>query len=298
MGQQAIAKTVEVSTAAEFVVNSTGTDQTVNPSQNLFPNVFALAADIDDQSSTLSFSVEWIESDGGVSPLTFTPNRFIVICSTELVDITGAIATKLGFDGTETVREIVGGSLWAIAATNAPEDIWLPQSTTASGTIIPMHTSDQNWFNENPNELFKGTKGTDGNLSGIAYSGRKMRVADWPWIDATNAIPKANSATTIQSVRSFSYVVNSARQMVLDYSTSGNKYCKGVYYVENTDTYGINNSGLPTSWDSGDVNENYVFCSAGPPQVQGASSDITRRYYDVSLELTTAVAPAWGWDIS
>jgi hypothetical protein len=147
--------------------------------------------------------------------------------------------------------------------------------------------------------MFKGQTGVDGNLSGIAYTARKGRNCTWPWILATNAMERANSGTAFEAERCFSKVVNDARQNVLAESGSGNVYCKGVYFIENLTTYTGSAGALPTSWDSGTPNvSNYLFCSAGPPVVDGASDSEQRAYYDLELMLTSAVAPVWTWDIT
>ena len=298
MGQQAILKAVEVSTSDTLIINTDGVDQTINPSQTLFPNILALWADIGDQITLTGASVQWaggVEAAANSIPAHRCRVR-ITPAGDEIVDIGGTLASKFGFTGSESVGSDVFGTY--IGATYSPEEMWLPQESDDGTTFVGRHSSDQNWFNENPTDMFRGSKGVDGNLSGIAYTGRKMRQAEWPWIAATNAIEKADSATTFQSARCFSKVINDARQMVLAESGSGNKYCKGVYYVENLDNYGWSEDDLPETWGDGDVDENYVFCSAGPPTVGGASGETSRRYYDVSLDLTQAVAPSWGWDIS
>jgi hypothetical protein len=302
MPQQAIAKAVEVSLTDTFIINTSGADQTINPSQNLFPNIFALIADLNDQITLTGAALKWVGSEEAAS-FSITANRieaFISAAGDTITDIAGTLAPTLGFTGNETPD--TSGSSSFIVANYPPKEVWLPT----------YHTSDQNWFNENPGELFKGTTAEDGNLSGIAYTARKKRTADWPWEHGENAIENAdpnpatgNTATNkadrlAYASRCFSKVVNDARRMVLEYAASGNLYCKGVYFIEDLDQYGFSSSALPTSWDSGSVEfdstgllSNYVFCSAGPPQVGGASADNSRRYYDVSLDLTTAVAPAW-----
>jgi hypothetical protein len=54
-------------------------------------------------------------------------------------------------------------------------------------------------------------------------------------------------------------------------------------------------SGLPTSWDSGGVtpSDNYVFCNAMEYSVGGSHKNDMRKYYPVSVDLVTAVAPSW-----
>jgi hypothetical protein len=307
MPQQAIAKAVEVSTADTFIINTDGADQTINPSQNLFPNIFALIADLNDQITLTGAALSWVGQDAADS-FSITANRveaYISAAGDTITDIAGTLAPTLGFTGNETPD--TSGSASFIVANYPPEEVWLPT----------YHTSDQSWFNEKPGEVFKGARGTDGNLSGIAYTARRHRMAEWPWEHGENAIENAdpNPATgnstankadrLAYAARSFSKVINDARSMVLAQSGSNNLYCKGVYFIEDLDLYGTTVGALPATWDSGSVEfdstgllSNYVFCSCGPPQINGASSDISRRYYDLALDLTTAVAPAWGWDIS
>jgi hypothetical protein len=166
--------------------------------------------------------------------------------------------------------------------------MWVPE----------LHTSDTNWFNENPEEVFKGQSGVDGNLSGIAYTARKGRTCTWPWIKAENVIERANSGTSFEADRCFVKVVNDARTKVLAQTGSGNVYCKGVYFIEDMDTY-VGIGILPTSWDSGTPNvSNALFCAAGPPVIDGASDSEQKAWYDLQLKLTAAVAPVWTWDIT
>jgi hypothetical protein len=188
-----------------------------------------------------------------------TSNKVVVVCVGNAVSITGTLAATMGFTGSET-------------------------------------PSGSNMFNELPTEMFRGSEGADGNLSGVSYTARKRVNKMWPWESATNAIELANSATAAQAARSFTKVIHDARQMVLAQSGSSNVYCKGVYYLPDVSVY--HGAGtLPSTWNSGSVTGDYVFCSAGPPTVSGASDTTQRAYYDISLDLTTGVA-AYTWDIS
>jgi hypothetical protein len=293
MAQQAIAKTVEVSTTDTFIINTNGTDQTINPSQTIFPNVFALAADINDQITLSQCTLGW---NGAASAVALGQSeRFYVSTNVggggdTLIDITGTLAATLGFNGSESVS----GSSY-ILATYAPEQVFLP-------TYI---NRDNKWFNEDPADMFKGNVGTDGNLSGVNHQGRKKILREWEWEFNYNCMEYADdtgAATAIvnsRAARCFARIINDARQMTLAETGSSNKYCKGVYFIEDTDAFDVLSSGLPTSWDSGGVtpSDNYVFCSAGPPQVGGSHREDARAYYPISVELTQAVAPSWGWSI-
>jgi hypothetical protein len=281
---QAIAKAVEVSTTDSFVIDTTGADDTINPSKTHFGNIWQLAYDINNQIADANIDLIWARSSTA-GDLASTPPIFTVVSNTTaggptLVDITGTLAVKLGFTGSESVQSGTAGgnSISYIVATYQPEEVFIPT----------YYSSDQGWFNEDANDVFKGTMGTDGNLSGVNYTARKKRTIEWPAEFATNAIEYADSATAFQRVRSFTYVIHGARSMVLAESGSGNVYTKGVYFIEDLDSVT-----LQSEYDSGDdVQDNMLFCSCGPPRINGPHMDISKRYFDISLELTTAVAPS------
>jgi hypothetical protein len=293
MSQEALAKVVEVSTSDTFIISwNDGAPQseTINPSQTLFPNILALIADISDQMTgwaylTTGYKVGTNNGSGSAGATT----------------ITGTLASTLGFTGSETPSSDY------ITSTYTPEELWLPTN----------HSSDGQWFRSSAAEKFKGSIGTDGNRSGISYAARDKRPAEWPVEHAYNAIEKADptKATTAadrlaRTARCFRKVLDDARAMSLSESGSGNKNCKGVYLICDLDDYvgegagGVSNY-LPETWDSGDVEydsagalSNYIFCSIGPPRIPGESDQRTRSLYTCTVELTTAIAPTWGWDIS
>jgi hypothetical protein len=178
MSQQALAKAVEVSATDEFIINTTGTDQTITASQTLFPNIFALAADINSQIILAGGALVWSTAADDAAFGTGT-NKMLVTTTQQLVDIPGALATKLGFNGSESV----GGSYF-ISANYTPEEVWFPS----------CHSSDQNWFRVPAEALFKGTRGTNGQWSGIVYEARETVNKTWPAEYAYNSIEKAAPA--------------------------------------------------------------------------------------------------------
>jgi hypothetical protein len=282
---QGIYQTVEVDSSTDtFTFTDGGGAVTVYPSQNVFPNVLALMSDIDDQLVGRS-----------IYPSTATSGHRIVLSgSGTITAIGGTVSTMLGFDGTET-----GAS--TATATYIYKFAWLPtygyQSSGGNENNLFRYSADTNWFKKDASAEFSGTRGVDGNLSGVAYDVQYQVTKEWKWILATNAIYLANSATTIRAERSFDYIIRTARTKVPQYTTSNNQYLKGVYYIPDITIY-FSPATMPTSWGSGSINGDYVFCSAGVPQIPGSSAGDTKKYYDCSLELVTATAPDWGWDIS
>jgi hypothetical protein len=219
--QQAIAKTVEVATTDSLIIDTTASDQTINPSGTLFANMFAVGEDIHDQITLSDCALGWsgtaLSSFLGISSA--YNNRFYVTATTAttgtLVDITGTIATKLGFTGSET--PVTSGSLNLIFATYQPEEVWFP--TYVNG--------DTNWFDQLPADRFKGTEGSDGNISGVNYTARDRATKNWEYEFSYNAIPYADdtgdSAAIVaaRAVRSFSQVLGDAASMSLAQSGSG-----------------------------------------------------------------------------
>lgn len=287
--QHAFCAAVEVSTADTLIITEAGTGntQTINPSQTLFPNVFALFSDLCSQI-TLSVTAGCFNYYH-LYPTSQTPYKFgLFSLGAALVSVTGTLAAHFGFTGGETPAE--SGAI--IEATYAPKYVWFP-------TYAP---SDTEWFSANPNDQFSGALGLDGNLSGFAFPAKKKRVFQFPCESATNAIEYADSASAVQVLRCFQYVISYARAMTLAQSGSSNLYCKGIYYIPDVDamttTHASDTALLPTTWGTGSITGEYLFASPGAPVIRGASNDRSRKYYDVELELTVATAPSWGWDIT
>jgi hypothetical protein len=288
--QHAFCTAVEVATTDTLIITEAGTGntQTINPSQTLFPNVFALFSDLCNQitlvSTTGAFNTGSLSASYELDKFAFSSS------AADLVTITGTLAAHFGFTCGESVTPIGGDT--AIIATYKPKYIWFP-------TYAP---SDTEWFSANPADTFSGNIGMDGNLSGYGFTAKKKRVMQFPCESATNAIEYADSATAVQVLRCFQYVINYARAMTLAESGSSNLYCKGVYYIPNVDTmttaHIADTAGLPTTWGTGSITGEYLFASPGAPVIRGASNDRSRKYYDVELELTVATAPSWGWDIT
>jgi hypothetical protein len=289
--QQAICKAVEVALTDTFIIeeDATGASQTINPSQTLFPNVLALWSDIVSQI-TLANTTGAFNYYALLTTLQTPLKCLLVSTGDDLISATGTLAATFGFTGSETPLTPVSGTM--IEATYRPKHIWFP-------TYV---SSDSNWFSEDPDEMFSGTMGQDGNLCGLGFNAKQKRKFQWPWDHAYNAIKYANSATAYQTTRCFQQVIHDARGMALAQSGSNNLYCKGVYYIHDVDALTTANSSntalLPTTWNSGTVVGTYVFCSPGAPVVVGASTAELRSYYDLELELTVGTAPSWGWDIT
>jgi hypothetical protein len=264
MTQQAILKAVEVSTSSTLAIYANYLQYIYSPSKNIYANILELVKDIADQA----------DSDGFT--FSFSADFKIKIGGKTITNVGGYLADDFGFTGTETAGD-------PITATYTPLYMWLPT----------YHSSDTNQFMIDTSESFKGTLGSDGNIAGVAFTARKKRTVTYPWEHAYNAIEGACDATAAQQARCFVKVINDARRMVLSYSGSGNLNTKGVYFIENLKT--ITDS-LPDvgDWASGDIDDDYIYCTADAPQITGASDDTNRAYYDLSVNLTSAVAPTWG----
>jgi hypothetical protein len=221
---------------------------------------------------------------------TIYPNILALIA--DLFDVGAVNLLDMYIDSSYKAGTETPSPAGTITATYTPEHMFLPT----------YHTMDLDWFNEEPGDKFKGSFGSNGQLSGVEYTAQKVRRLRWPDEFNYNAMEKADDTGAPSNVRAarearcFTGVVHAARGMVLAQSASNNLYCKGVYFIEDLDSYD-GSGNLPTVWGAGDVDENYVFCSPGEPIVMGASRDI-RRYYDLELLLVQSEVPTWGWDIT
>lgn len=300
--QQAIMKAVEVDTTIglDMEYTSTSTSFTVYPTQSFFPNIMALAADLNKTVNaycTANFSqtvnIILVElTDGNFRFAVYNPtlsHLFVLTTNYDPLGLTtvdtNAINNKVGF---------VGGfeHVYVRTGSNPFEDTWLPN----------YYSADTWYFVDDASENFKGVTGVDGNLSGSSFTPRSMRDFEWKFQINTNAIKGCTTSTEFESNNSFENIINSARANSLQISTD-NTYCKGVYFVDDLSSFaayydsGLQNT-LPLSYNSGSLTGDYIFCSAGPPRIPGSSFDNTKNWYDCNVKLTTAVAPTWTWDIS
>jgi len=293
--QQAICRAIEVDTSTDTLTVQVagGAVRTLTPSHSLYANILSLLQDLATQEIWGEFTIG-INSSYKVV-ITAVAGDVAVAVGGTLGAVAGTANTILGFTGEESV------SAGVFTAAYTPQGMWLP-------TYI---TSDTNRWTEAPGETFRGSMGADGNLSGVSYTARRKRTLTWPWEFNYNAIEYADDASDsdekgyiARAQRSFTRVITDARQTALAYSGSGNLHCKGVYFIHDLDAFqGVtaNNWPASTSWTSGNLITDttsddwlgFIFCSAGPPTITGASDDTQRAYYDLSLELTSAVAPSW-----
>ena len=307
--QQAIMKAVEVDTSVGMDITYTGTgggtNFTVYPTQSLFPNILALAADLhkqvyavtNDPSYRDPLNIVLVNYNNGDD----IKNYKFSLVQTGLTHWYSTDYTPLGFTGSEASGEASGqiedfdGELFVHrTAANPPTDTFLPTYYSSDTKL---------WLPESEN-AFVGVTGVDGNLSGAAFTERFSRNIRWSFEHAYNTTENTSGSTAIQSAVSFTSIIDGARKNVLSISTD-NTYCKGIYFVDNMSVYRGQPSGtsvtevLPTVWNSdGTTNGDFVFCSSSVPSVDDASFDNSKLYYNIGCRLTTAVSPNWTWDIS
>jgi hypothetical protein len=294
--QQAIMKAVErPSTALGLELTfPSDPDLTIYPSQELFPNVLALAADLNDQLVTATAGYL-----AGSTHLVFNTNNGLIRFRTYTAGIftnpsVTASFPSLGF------LQASGGDTGSTGTINGLTGSWWNAAEPPRETFLPnYYTSDAWYFVDDADEVFRGVTGVDGNLSGTNFTPRAKRNLEWRFQTSTNALKNDPNATLEQSRKSFENVINTARENRLTLSTD-NTYCKGVYFIDDISVYyadGTTIDKFPTSWGSGSTTGDYIFCSAGKPNIIGASINNTKNWYDCSVELTTAVSPAWTWSI-
>jgi hypothetical protein len=273
IGYEAIMGTVEVDSSSEvFVIQrTTGGDWTYTPTENIFPNMLAMVRDMQAQE------------DADID-IYINSNNIIVFDCTSVIT---------GIGGSPNIYSLVGSP--AISGNDlvgqfTPQRSWFPE----------FRSDDGKWFTVESENVFRGTQGVTGNLSGISYTARQARDFTWPFIGATNAITDAATDDIFIYNGCFEHVINQSRSNTLQYEGSGNVYCKGVYYIVDFSKYQGASATLPSSWGQGQANigtNNYVFCSAGPPRIGGNSNPRENLYFDLSLRLTTAKAPSWAWSV-
>lgn len=308
--QQAIMKAVEVNTSVGMDITYTGTgggtNFTVYPTQSLFPNILALAADLHKQVYAVTIDPSYREPLNIVLVNYNNGNdvnnyRFSLINS-GLTSWYSTDYAPLGFTGTELggavngqIEDFDGESFVHRTATNPPTD-----------TFLPTHySSDLSLWVPDSEKSFIGVTGVDGNLSGASFTERFHRDISWSFEHAYNTTENTVGATAIQSAVSFTSIIDGARKNVLSISTD-NTYCKGVYFVDNMSVYRAQpltfdtvTEALPTVWNTdGSTNGDFIFCSSSVPIINDASFNNSKLYYNIGCRLTTAVSPSWTWDIS
>lgn len=236
-------------------------------SVHVFANVVHMVALLNNEApAQLSFG---FDSDMNV----------IVTASAEITDIsTGTINTALGglsVNGTSTVT-----------ASGVSPYSWVPR----------YRSSDSKWFQRESAQEFRGSRGVDGNLSGVSYTALQSRDLQWPYVKAENAIERANGASATKSLTSFEVAVNYSRSRMLKYESSGNINIKGMWLIDDISDYigaGIGGASLET-WENGTPNVgDPLWCSCAVPVVGGNSDPRLNIYYDDSVTLTATTAPTW-----
>lgn len=252
----------------------------------VYANVFEVARAIDyamgGAGTTYAYFTDDFKHvvDGGTAPSVSTP-----------------LSRLMGWTGSESAS---GG---VITASYRPQRCFVPT----------YYSSDTRRWHELSDDLFSGSVGSDGNLSGITLSAQEERSIDWPWESAPNTYEEAASLSVSisgtvyypEAERCFWTVANSARTSHLTASTSGNVSSKGVYFLDQLHRLlgASPATAWPTSWDSGSTKFDltntahrslYCFCSVPTaPQTPGASKSDLAAYYDLAITLRTASAPTW-----
>ncbi len=273
---QAILGMIEIDKASDEleIVTSAGTFNLV-PTRNTYANVIDLMYEL----NTL------LDTDGDL----FLLRKSNYAPGTYDTDFVPAIELTTG-----TMTSITAGTIKAILF-----DSYTIDASRTVADVTPLYSwipkyrsSDGNWFQTEADSVVNGSIGVSGNLSGIAYTPRQTIELEFPFVTKDNTF--TGDATGDAEKRCFETVINQARAKSLQYSDSGNVYCKGVYYIYNISQY-LGNGSLVTSWGDGYPNGDfyYVFCTPAPPNIQGQSEDRLNTYYNVNLTLTTGTAPAW-----
>lgn len=301
--QQAIMKAVEVDNTVGISIQANyGGDANfiVYPTQSLYPNIMALAADLSDQLETATAAygggllkiilVQLTSKEFKFALYNQTLTHYYnVLTDYDLLGFTSSDTNigqdKVGFDDGLT-------HVYVRVATNIFKETFLPT----------YYSSDSNLWEPESEKGFIGVTGVDGNLSGTSFTKRYIRDISWNFEHAYNTTVNASGATSTQSDNSFDSIINGARENSLSISTD-NTYCKGLYFIDDLSSFASTYSGglqneLPLSYNSGSYNGNYVFCSSSVPNIQDASFQNSKLYYNIGCTLTTAVSPAWTWDIS
>lgn len=278
--RQALLRPIEITTANNrLTVVSAGTPINIDIPVGVYGNIFELM-------KILSGTID--------SPVVYLSAEFRVVIALLVTISSTELSALLGFRGDETISD-------GITATYAPSHCYVP-SYYSSNT--------DRWCSDSA-DAFHGAVGSDGNLCGITMSQREKKRFRWPVEIAKNAYPSAASASfefasgdirLPETNSCFWSVVNGARTASI--SNAGSISPKGLYYVH--DVSSLLGSAAPSAsitWDSGGTNfdvttaehqDLFVFCSvAGSPAPPVSHDPKLLSYYDVEVELTTAVAPTW-----
>ena len=272
----AILGMIEIDSSSDVLtINTTGSNFTLTPNRNTYANVIDLMKDLNDEFGANGDL--FLMRKSNYAPGTYDTD-FVPVIELATGDVTSITAG--------TIKDI----LFSAFTTDASRTV---ADVTPLYSWIPDYRSkDANWFEVESGSIVKGSIGVSGNLSGISYTPRSKITKEWNYITKNNTF--SNSDISADMARSFETVINDARSNSLQYQASGNIYCKGVYYIDNINTY-LGNGSLTDTWVDGYPNStsSYVFCTADAPQVGGASTDRLDTYYDVTLTLTTGTAPDW-----
>ena len=263
---------IELSSSDTLTVPlATQADWVFTPDRTVYANVLALVEEMQDVAPSY-INVYFGDSQIGYE-------NHVVIETTD---------TFSGSVSGDTINEILG-NLTVLGSQK------LRGSFTPLYSWFPRYRSkDGKWFTRRVEDEFKGVKGIDGNLSGVTYTGRKVRNFQWPFIESYNAIENASQSTNDSANRCFEYVMALSRTRTLIYEDSDNINIKGLYYIDNISEYQGSTAILPTEWGDGKPNrDNCVWCSGRPDPVGENSDDRTDAWFDTSATLTSAVAPEW-----
>jgi hypothetical protein len=274
--RQALLRPIEI-TAANQTITIASTDYTITA--GVYANVFHVLKAINAASAAMTaayMSTSW--------------RAVFALTSSGATLTQTALSDLLGFTGSET-----GATR---TATYAPAFCWVSQH---------QYSMTERWIPDFDQE-FHGAPAMDGNLSGVTMSTRERLRLRWPWQPAASTYPSAatlsftgyDSAIRIPEQHScFCSIVSGSRTAYCTAASSGNVSPKGVYYIEALDDF--LGSEDATTWDSGGTNfdlasspDGFVFCSAQTAMKDPkAAQNNLKTYYDIEVELTTAVAPTW-----
>jgi hypothetical protein len=189
-------------------------------------------------------------------------------------------------------------------------------STSITADYRPLYSwfstyshSDMNQFNAPSAGQFFGSKGIDGNLSGIAVEQRDMRSLEWvaelsrfvfPKANVTSYTDSVNGLTRVDEERCFLTMANGARNKAVSNTTSANTSPKGIYYIDDWAEF-FAAQPLYNAWGDGDMyfcdttnTSVYVFCSVSEPAPAPAQfREAHNSHYNPSMTVTSAVAPSW-----
>jgi hypothetical protein len=282
---QLLTRPVEITSSNNTLAYTmSGGGGTVTLTAGVWANPFAIADAIRDAADLSSVYVS-------------TAGKIVVTGSATVTPTHSELWRILGFSGNETPGT-------TITADYTPLFTWIPTYT---------HMDSNQWAAPSDGQFF-GSKGSDGNLSGISVEVRRQRALTWDAEISTNVFPSTNTASYTDSVngltrpaseRSFWTFINGMRTAGISAATANNVNPKGCYYIEEFDQFtGASPSTAwpeKDAWGDGDTyfcdannTSTYVFCNASnAAPMPSTFIDNRDSYYKPSCTLNTAEAPTW-----